>query len=80
MMELSKQKNTLMVLPIDAVVAKHKEDQKGIVKKITEISPDDMILDIGPETEALFGKNIAQAKTVVWNGPVGYFENPEFRL
>ncbi len=79
LMELSKQKNTLIVLPIDAVVALHKEDQKGIVKKITEISPDDMILDIGPETEALFGKNIANAKTVVWNGPVGYFENPEFR-
>lgn len=79
LLELSKEKNTLIVLPVDAVVAKHKEDTNGVVKKITEISVDDMILDIGPETEALFGKNIASAKTIVWNGPLGYFENSNFR-
>ncbi|PIV71010.1 phosphoglycerate kinase, partial [Candidatus Roizmanbacteria bacterium CG17_big_fil_post_rev_8_21_14_2_50_39_7] len=37
------------------------------------------ILDIGPDTQAKFGSIIASAKTIVWNGPVGYFENPAFR-
>lgn len=43
------------------------------------MSPDMVILDIGPETQARIGAVLAQAQTIVWNGPVGYFENPEFR-
>ena len=79
LIELSKQKNALLLLPVDVIVAKNISDRHGFVKKISEIAPDDMILDIGPATMMLFGKNIIQAKTIVWNGPLGYFENPEFR-
>ncbi|MDO9028348.1 MAG: phosphoglycerate kinase, partial [Candidatus Roizmanbacteria bacterium] len=37
------------------------------------------IFDIGPETKAKFGAIISKAKTIIWNGPVGYFENPAFK-
>lgn len=79
LIELSKQRNTEILLPVDVVVAKDKEDAQGVVKKVSDVSSDEMILDIGPETEAFYGKRIAEAKTIVWNGPFGYFENPEFR-
>ena len=79
LIELSKQKAVPVLLPFDVVVADGKESSSGKIKKITEISPNDTILDIGPETEAIYGKSIAEAKTIVWNGPFGYFENSAFR-
>ncbi len=62
-----------IILPLDVV------NEKGEVKKISELKPEDKALDIGPETEARFGSLIGQAKTIVWNGPVGNFENENFR-
>ncbi len=62
-----------IILPLDVV------NEKGEVKKISELKPEDKALDIGPETEAKFGSLIGQAKTIVWNGPVGNFENENFR-
>ena len=53
-------------------------DEKSIVKKLTEISNDDMILDIGPETIKMIKNIINNSNTILWNGPAGYFENPEF--
>jgi phosphoglycerate kinase len=75
----AKKEKTQIVLPKDAVVAKDKHDNISEVKKIDEIASKDEILDIGPETEAEFGAIIDDAKTIVWNGPVGYMENPEFK-
>jgi len=74
-------KNTSIVLPTDVLAGKA-DDQNagGKIFRIGEEIPDDLaILDIGPETKARFGAIIAKAKTIVWNGPVGLFENPNYR-
>ncbi len=74
------QKNTAIMLPSDAVVSDSKDDGKDVeVCKIENIPEGKQILDIGPETTAQYGAIIARAKTIIWNGPVGYFENPAFR-
>lgn len=77
---LAAQKHTAIVLPSDVVVGKpENKENGGAVKKVDEISSGSNILDIGPETQAHFGSIIAKAKTIVWNGPVGYIENPLFK-
>lgn len=76
---LAAQKNTAIILPHDVIVSSSLESHIGDVKKIEEILHDSMIVDIGPETQAQIGRIIALAKTIIWNGPVGYFENPAFR-
>lgn len=74
------QKKTAVILPSDVVIGDSKNSKNGgVVKKIDEIPKGAVILDIGPETQARFGMIIGKAKTIVWNGPVGYFENPSFR-
>jgi phosphoglycerate kinase len=75
----AQQKNTHIVLPTDAVVASDMEAKDGEVVSVRAIPADKFMLDIGPETQAKFGSILAQASTIVWNGPVGYFENPAFR-
>jgi phosphoglycerate kinase len=63
--------------PLDVVVSKELNGN-GTVKEINEVNNDEMILDIGPKT-ILSIKNIVDASnTVLWNGPAGYFENPNF--
>ena len=47
-------------------------------KELDEISDDDLILDIGPKTIKTINKIIEKSKTILWNGPAGYFENPNF--
>jgi len=74
------QNNTSVILPSDCVVGNAKElEHGGMVCKVTEVPKDKQILDIGPETTARIGTIIAKAKTIVWNGPVGYFENIHYR-
>ena len=66
-------------LPVDVVCAKEfAASATATVKKVSEVEADDMILDIGPETAAQYAKVIADAGTVVWNGPVGVFEFEQF--
>ena len=48
------------------------------VKELNEIDNDDLILDIGPKTIDTIKKVIENTETVLWNGPAGYFENPNF--
>lgn len=78
-LSFARSKKTRFVLPKDAVVGKDKNGTISEVKKVDEIGEDDEILDIGPETEADFGALIETAATIVWNGPVGYIENPAFK-
>ena len=66
-------------VPTDVVVApEFKADAVATVKQVADVSADDMILDIGPDTAARYAKMIAAAGTVVWNGPVGVFEFDAF--
>jgi phosphoglycerate kinase len=65
-------------LPSDVVVGKGLEDARGVVKAARDVAPDDMILDVGPQTAATYADSLAGAGTIVWNGPVGVFENDAF--
>lgn len=73
----AKEKHTKILLPRDVVVGS-KEGTDSLVKKISEVEHNDMILDIGPEAQADYAKAILSSKTLIWNGPVGYMENPEY--
>ena len=74
---LSKKKDCKIIYPEDIVAAK---DLKGTpkIKKLNEISSDEMILDIGPKTIKIINNLIDESSTILWNGPAGYFENPNF--
>jgi len=77
---MAAQKNTMLVLPQDAIVGNPADvSHGGHVTKVEDTPHNGQILDIGPETQAQFGTIIAKAKTVIWNGPVGYIENPMYR-
>ena len=66
-------------LPSDVVVApEFKADAPATVKPVDAIGADDLVLDIGPETAQRYAAMIADAGTVVWNGPVGVFEFDAF--
>ena len=66
-------------LPVDVVVAtEFSADAQATVKCVANLADDDMILDIGPETQTFYRGIIAAAKTIFWNGPVGVFEFPQF--
>ncbi len=66
-------------LPVDVVCAKEfKADAPASIKRVGAIDPDDLILDVGPETVRMFQKILATAGTIVWNGPVGVFEFEQF--
>ncbi len=70
---------TKLVLPVDCVVAPEATPDARIAEvDRTEVHANARILDIGPRTVAVFGELIAQAKTVVWNGPMGMFEVAPF--
>ena len=75
---LSKKENCKLIYPIDVSVSK-KRQGKGCVRKINEVLEDDLILDIGPQTVNIVNKTIEESKTVLWNGPAGYFENENFK-
>jgi phosphoglycerate kinase len=66
-----------IILPVDVVVAKSENDLPRAVM-IDKVRSSDIILDIGPETIRKFSTYIKNAKTLVWNGPMGKFENPHF--
>ena len=75
--EKSKTYNCSIYCPLDVVVSK-KLNGNGIIKEINEVNNDEMILDIGPKTIASIKDIINKSNTVLWNGPAGYFENPNF--
>ncbi len=74
----SKMYNCSITYPIDVVVSKSVEGI-GKNKDINDIKEDDIILDIGMKTINKIKKIIDDTNTVLWNGPAGYFENPNFK-
>jgi phosphoglycerate kinase len=70
-------KRNAFLLPLDHVVAASLEDG-AVAETVVEIPNDRMGLDIGPRTVAEFIDRLEGAKTVIWNGPLGLFENPAF--
>lgn len=78
-MEKAEAKNVKILLPVDCVVADKAE--AGVATNIVAIEkiPRDALgLDIGPDTAKLFGNAVKEAKTIVWNGPMGMFEIDAF--
>ena len=75
--DTSKKYSCVITYPEDVMVGKHMED-KSKKKELNEITDDDLILDIGPKTTKKIKDIIEKSKTVLWNGPAGYFENPNF--
>ncbi len=75
----AKEKDTV-ILNVEDVVVGNKEDFEagGEVKKCNEVGDEDLILDIGPLSQAKYAKIILEAKTLIWNGPLGYIENPQY--
>ena len=68
-----------LVLPVDVVVAETMEEDAGVgTVAVDDIPSGKMGLDIGPETVALFEEEIAGARTIFWNGPMGVFEIEAF--
>ena len=66
-------------LPIDVVVAPGIEaGDQATTKLVAEVSDDDMILDVGPKTAASIAERISKAATILWNGPLGVFEEEPF--
>ncbi len=65
--------------PVDVVTAKEiSADATAETKSVSEIAPDDLILDIGPKTATQFAEILKTAGTIIWNGPVGVFEFDQF--
>ena len=79
MMEKAKEKGVKMLIPIDTVVTKEfKNDTPSRIVVAGHQEDDDMGMDIGPETRQLYKDALKDAKTVVWNGPMGVFEFDNF--
>ena len=75
--EISKNHTCKITYPEDVSVGKDLND-KSKIKEIDKISEDDLILDIGPKTINKIKNIIENSETILWNGPAGYFENPNF--
>ncbi len=81
LMEKAKTKGVKLMLPVDTKVGKEfKEDTESKTVKYTEIPADWEGFDIGKETIKMFTEELKKAKTVVWNGPLGLFEFPQFAI
>lgn len=81
MLEKAQQKGVKILLPVDCAIVKDFPDPIDAPVEVSYVDadkiPDDMqSLDIGPKTAELYANEVKSAKTVVWNGPMGVFENP----
>jgi phosphoglycerate kinase len=79
LLERAKARGMKFLLPVDHVVAPRLE--AGVENRVVDVdsTPADwMGLDVGPKTVALFEEEISRAATIIWNGPLGVFEIPEF--
>ena len=74
---LSETRNCKIIYPQDVIVGKNLNGTPQI-KELNEVLSDEMILDIGPKTISVINNIIDESNTILWNGPAGYFENPNF--
>ncbi len=75
----AKQRGADIPIPTDVVCAKEFSDHaRAEIKPVEDVADDDMILDIGPESAAQLAAVMQKAGTIVWNGPLGVFEIPQF--
>jgi len=77
-LESSKKYNCKITIPEDAIVSTSLNGE-GIEKNLLDIKDNEMILDIGSKTLSSIETIINNSKTILWNGPAGYFENPNFQ-
>jgi phosphoglycerate kinase len=77
LLAIAAQREVPVVLPVDHIVAAAPALDES-VQTVTSIPPDKMGLDIGPCTVTEFIQHLSNARTVVWNGPLGFFEVPQF--
>ncbi|MDD6883923.1 MAG: phosphoglycerate kinase [Eubacteriales bacterium] len=79
LMQKAKDKGVQLLLPVDTLCGKEFDnDTETMVAEAGKIPADWQGLDIGPKTIELFTKAVKEAKTIVWNGPMGVFEMPNF--
>jgi phosphoglycerate kinase len=79
LLEQSKKRGIVIPMPTDVVVAKEfSAKAEADVKDVRQVSAEDMILDIGPDSAEVIATLVASAGTILWNGPVGVFEFPQF--
>lgn len=78
-LEVAKQHNCQIPLPCDVVVGKEFDEfVPAFNKALSQVAEDDMIMDIGPDTISRYEELMSEAKTIIWNGPVGVFEFAQF--
>jgi phosphoglycerate kinase len=79
LVEKAQGRGAAIPLPRDVVVAPGLEPgHQAVLRPVAEVGADEMILDVGPETARAYGEILACAGTIVWNGPVGVFEDERF--
>ena len=78
LLEQARAKNFNLRLPVDHVLAQSPSSTDTKITDIAQTPTDLMGLDIGPKTVELFSRDLASAKLIVWNGPLGMFERPAF--
>lgn len=79
LMQVARDAGGEIPVPVDVVVGtEFSAASPATVKSVQDVGPEEMILDIGPQTSALYEKILLEARTIVWNGPVGAFEMNQF--
>lgn len=79
LLDRASQRGVTIPLPVDVVVARAlAPNVEADVRALGDVGPEEMILDIGPETVAAWAPHCRSAGTIIWNGPLGVFEYPQF--
>jgi len=79
LLDQAKQRNVELVLPVDVIASRAPDgSQPGRPSAVDALEADEMGVDIGPDTVRRFSERLADARTVLWNGPMGIFEVPAF--
>jgi len=79
-LQLAEEKGKKIILPVDSVVTRPVDDKPYVIDHQEERFPDDAsALDMGPRTVKMIENSLSTARAVVWNGPLGYFEDERFQ-